>query len=141
MGICATCSRDLSRKCSELEGKAAALETELTKTVAELKEKNDELAARSRSIADDQTRSRGLEDELKDERARRQIAEEALTRSAERSEDLPDVMEGLLSTSVPTKGENGNAGRMTKSLIDLQDEDVQEEKKERRQSIGLGIKT
>ena len=139
MGICATCSRDLSRKCSELEGKAAALEAELTKIVAELKGKDEELTARLRSVADIQTRCQRMEDELKDEGTKRQAAEDALARSLERSGDLPDVMEGLLTSSVPVKDENGHAGRMTKSLVDLQDEDVTEDKKVRRKSIGLGI--
>ena len=142
MGICATCSRDLSRKCSELEGKAAALKTELTETVAKLKGKDDELAATSRTMAGDQMELQRLEDELKVERAERRAAEEALARSSERSEDPPEVMEVFLTTSDRTEGENGHAGgRMTKSLIDLQDEETQKDKGGRRQSIGHGMKT
>ena len=116
-----------------MEEKAAALEADLTKTVAELKVKDEELAARSRYVADIQTRCERLEGELNDGRAKLQAAEDALTRSSERSKDLPDFTEGLITTSDPVKGENGHAGgRMTKSLIDLQDEDVQENGKKRR---------
>ena len=144
-GICEICSRDLTKKCSELEEKSAALEADLAKTVADLKRKDDELAVMSRTMAGDQMELQHLEDELKDEKAGRRAAEEALTRSSERSENLHDAMGGLLTTSVPAKGENGHAGgRMTKSLIDLQDEDRQEDRKEdkeeRRQSIGFGLK-
>ena len=140
MGICETCTHDLNTKCSQLEETTVALEAELAKTIAELKVKEGELDATSRTMVGDQTKLQRLEDELKDERANRQAAEEALTRSTERSKDLPDFMEGLTTTSDPAKGGNGHAGgRMTKSLIDLQDEDAQENNQKRRQSFGFGI--
>ena len=125
-----------------MEGKAAALETELTKTVAQLKGKNDELAATSRTMAGDQMELQRLEDELKDERAGRRAAEEALTRLLERSENLPGIMEGILTTSVPANGENGHGGgRLTKSLIDLQDEKTHVDEEKRRQSVGPEVET
>ena len=97
------------------------MEAELTKTVAELKAKNDE---------------------LKDEKAGRRAAEEVLTRLSVRSADRPEFMEGLLTTDDQTEGENGHpGGRMTKSLIDVQDEETQKDRSERRQSIGHGIRT